>query len=224
MRRTRIPMLAFAALVAAPAVVSAQGKFEGAVTYQITTGSGRPPATMVYYVKGDKARVESAFDGHNGVMLFDAGSGQMTMVMPEQKMYMTLGHMNDVKSTDQEHYKITGPGRTEMIAGHPCEDWQVQQEGDKEVTTMCIARGMGDLMFARSRMERSQSRLQALLADPQFREVIKGGFFPLKVVSNNEKTEFVATKIAPGRVDDAMFEVPPGYHQFSMPNMRPPGH
>jgi hypothetical protein len=223
MRRTRIPMLALAALVAVPAVASAQGKFEGAVTYQIATGNGTP-ATMVYYVKGDKARVESSFDGHNAVMLYDAGSGQMTMVMPEQKMYMTMGNVNDMKPRDQKHYKITGPGRTETIAGHPCQDWQVQQEGDREVTTMCIAKGMGDFLFARSRMERNQTSLQALLADPQFREVIKGGFFPLKVVSNNEKTEFVATKIAPGRVDDAMFAVPPGYQQFSMPNMRPPGH
>lgn len=223
MRHRRIPMLALAALVAAPTAAGAQGKFEGAVTYHITTNDGTP-TTMVYYVKGDKARVESSLHGHTTVMLFNAGSGQMTVMMPEQKMYMTLGNVNEAKPTGDRHYKVTGPGRTETIAGHPCQDWQVQQEGDKDVTTMCVAKGMGDLLFARPRMQRNRSSLQALLSDPQFREVIKGGFFPLKVVSNDEKTEFVATKIEPRHIDDAMFKVPPGYRSFSMPNMRPPGH
>lgn len=222
MRRTRIPMLALAALVAAPVAAGAQGGFEGAVTYQMAMANGTN--TMVYYIKGDKARVESSYDGHQTVMLFDAGSGQMTMMMPEQKMYMSMGDMHQTAAMEKKKYKITRLGRTETIAGHPCEDWQVQQEGEKEITTMCIARGMGDLLFARSRMERNRSALATLLSDPQFREVMKGGFFPLKVVSSNEKTEFVATKIEPRHLDDAMFKVPAGYQSFAMPNMRPPGH
>jgi len=224
MRRSRISTLALAALVAAPASALAQGSFEGAVTYTITSHNASP--TMVYYVKGNKARMESTFNGHTSVMLFDGASSKMVMIMPEQKMYMTVGNMDDMQPKDAKIPKLTRTGRTEMIAGHACEDWEVQQEGQKGTTTMCIAKGMGDFMFARSRMERSHNALSALLSNPQFREVIKGGFFPLKIVSMSpdDSMTWVATKIESHALSDLLFTVPAGYREFSMPNMRPPGH
>jgi hypothetical protein len=225
---TRIAALALsAALLAGPAW--AQG-FEGVVAYRMTSESGKS-SEMEMAIKGTVVRVDMNSEGHQAASLMDGQTGTMTMILPEQKMYMTMNvramaeKMKGMKDDDAPP-TITALGTSETIAGRKCENFLVETQNRKkevEKTEVCNAKGLGEFMIPRGPMGREASPGMARL--DAYREYFKGNLFPLRVTKVDGAKRLVimeATRIEPKALDPALFQVPPGFTEMKMPGMMGP--
>jgi hypothetical protein len=199
----------------------AQGSFQGVVTYQM----GKQNETMIYTGSGgSKVRIDVS-DPHmpaGAAVIWDTGANTMMMVMPSQKMYMTM-NMDKMMSNvpDTARGKLTKVG-SEVVAGVPCDDYKGTSNTGGEETTVCIAHGMGNFMWFGGNnpmMARMQSRISGLSG------AVAGGGFPLKVVKADGTTEMLATKVERRSVDPSLFAPPAGFTQMQMPaGMPAPQH
>lgn len=218
---TRVAALSLGAALVAGSV-SAQG-FEGVVTYQIT-GHGGQKTELAMTIKGGLIRTDMSGEGHQMAMIMDADAQKMTMIMPEQKMYMTT----DMKAMSERWKgmydslapKITSLGTSETIAGRKCENYQVESNGKK--TDLCVAKGMGTFMMPRGPMGRGPASDVAALNSEAYGKYFKDGFFPLRVMDLEEKRVVMeATRVEPKPIAASEFQVPAGFTQMNMPNMGP---
>lgn len=198
----------------------AQGNFEGVVTYQ----NGKTNETWEYMAKGDKVRFNIA-DPHapGAAMIWDMGANTAMMLMPSQKMYMTM-NMNKVAAADvadSVHGKLTKVG-SEVVAGVPCDDYVGTDNNGVKQGTFCIAHGMGNFAWFNANnpmMKRMQSRVTG------FSNAVAGGGFPLKTVNAQGQTEMIATKVERKTLDASLFTPPAGFTQMQMPaGMQMPQH
>jgi hypothetical protein len=215
--------LAVSALCTIPAPAAAQG-FEGTVTWQMEKGQ------MAQTYKGTQVRTEMTGErGRQGVMIMDNSAKTMTMLMPEQKMYMqmNLNDTSDMNHEDHKPPKLTDMGKTETIAGKTCQVYRYAEEAGKpETREMCVAKGMGFFMGgSRGPMgmrERGQGGeiAAAIAANPEYAKLYKDGFFPLrisKLEDDKVKNEMIVTKIEAKSVDASAFTVPSDYTLMKMP-------
>jgi hypothetical protein len=222
---------------------STGGNFEGTITMKME-GESQKGAEMTYFLKGGHARIEvKAADNPEGqgVMLWNLEDAKMTTLMPARKMYMTIDmkeaaeSMKDTakgsKKTDEEEAKfptLTDTGKQETIAGYTCEHWLM---GDKQNMDMCVAKGLGYFgmggqsgggLGALKNFAFSPKLLAEAAAHPEWVKFLEGGAFPLKITSTEDgkvKMNMEATKIEKKSLDDALFQVPPDYKEFSMRSM-----
>jgi Domain of unknown function (DUF4412) len=188
----------------------AQGSFEGVVTFQSTNKD-----SFTYFAKGNKVRIEPNDAKHSGAALLIDGSGKsFTMVMPEQKVYMTVPmNQGDTHVADTVRGKVTKVG-SETVAGVPCDDYQGTDAKGQKQDTFCVAHGMGNFVWGpqgNNVLARMAPHISGLS------DAISGGAFPLKVVNKEGQTTFIATKIEKKSLDDALFSPPAGYTQMNMP-------
>ena len=145
------------ALSLSPLSVQA-GDFEGILHMTIKhAGTGAqsstdrylsPPSTMDWYLKGDKARVESSRgDGQTHVMIFDAQTRTMQVAMPGQKRYMEIsmdGERGEYVTDAFEKQTVERTGKTDKIAGYACEIWRItDKEENRLKSDVCVAKGFG---------------------------------------------------------------------------------
>ncbi len=211
--------LALAALCTAPAAA----QFEGSVSYVV--GAKQTPMTQTY--KSGMVRTDFAGARGSGAMIMDMNTRTMKMVMPEQKMYMSMDLNQKMEGMDhgpRKPPKITDTGKTETIAGKECSIYRfAKEEGKPDTMEMCVAKGMGFFMAARSPMGRGgddDADMSALSANPELMKVYKDGFFPLrisKIDGANLKNTMLATKIEAKSVDASLFQVPADYTEMKMP-------
>jgi len=213
--------MAASALGANPAV--AQG-FEGVVSWQ--AGDKQTPMTQTY--KGNLSRTEMNDGGRQMVMLADNNAGKLTMVMPDQEMFMVI----DLKAMADKHEdkspKITATGKIETIAGKSCEVYRYAEEASKpETMEMCAAKGMGFFIMGSGNPMGGggpMSHLSAVAANPEYVKLYKDGFFPLRISElkgGQPKVMMLATKIEPKSVDATVFQVPSDYTEMKMPGGMP---
>jgi len=223
--------LAAPVAVTALCTLPAAAQFEGTVSWQMPEGS------MVQTYKGSQVRIDMTGErGRQGVMIMDNAARTMTMLMSEQKMYMTM-NLNDqegMEHGDRKAPKLTAMGKTETIAGKTCEVYRYAEEAGKpETREMCVAKGMGYFMMGGGGGPMGMRRggrggdIAAIAANPEYAKLYKDGFFPLRISrleGDQVKNEMLATKIEPKSVDAATFQVPAGYTEMKMPGGmgRPP--
>jgi hypothetical protein len=202
------------------------GTFEGKVSLAVTESRGNT-MTMDYSLKGDKIRMDIDSKGKPAAMIMDIPKQEMTMLMPEQGMYMVMPMK---KTMDQAMEKagantadVEVTGKTETILGYKCSQIIVTDKGT--VTELWVAEGLGSFMgmgpggggggmFGRGKPANA----------PKWEEILKSkGGFPLRVVSRDangkQSMKMEATKIEPGSLPDSLFAPPAGYQKFSMPDM-----
>ncbi|MBI4417697.1 MAG: DUF4412 domain-containing protein, partial [Ignavibacteriales bacterium] len=101
--------------------------FEGSVTFRVT---GKDDAqSFEYWSKGNKARLEMGqAQGMKFVILMDAQSENITMLMPDAKMYIRM--TEDMGSTEPEDMPLDfqRTGKTQTILGYSCEQVIIRQE------------------------------------------------------------------------------------------------
>src|SRR5215469_5267481 len=189
----------------------AQGTFEGVVTYQMNNNE-----TWQYSAKGNKVRMESLTGQMPGAaMVWDMDARTTLMIMPPQKMYMSvpMGNSSGEHVADTLRGKVVKVG-SEVVAGIPCDDYQgVSNSGEKQ-GTMCLAHGMGNFLWYRSNsplMKRMADRVSGLSA------AVANGGFPLKITKEDGTTQMIATKVEKRSVDPSVFAPPAGYTQMQMP-------
>lgn len=202
----------------------AAAQFEGSVSY--TMGEKQTPMTQTY--KGAMVRTDMTSPRGSAVMIMDMNAKTMKMLVPQQKMYMSMD-MNSDKMEGMEHGprkppKITDTGKTETIAGKECEVYRfAKEEGKPDTMEMCSAKGMGFFMVGRGPMGRGQgpeADMSEVSANPELMKTFKDGFFPLrisKIDGANLKPVLLATKIEAKSVDASTFAVPSDYTEMKMP-------
>ena len=220
MQRAKI-ILAAAALVgtAAPPLF-AQG-FDGVMQFVSYENHPERPDTMTQMTKGNKLRIEGM--GKGGVMIMNGTSRIVTL--PERKQYVELPASLGDKESSREFAKRHGvavkTGKTETVAGIPCEDWHytgTDDDGKANEGDVCVAKGAG-LMFSRLAGGMSEHMFDDV--GPAFSDVIKNGGGIMKA-TNNGKVSFVAVKAQATSLPDAMFAPPAGYTKMDMSQMAMP--
>lgn len=206
--------------------------FEGVVTWQMHEKNQQ----MVQTYKGGMVRTEMGQGGRQAVMIMDAAGKKMTMIMPSEKMYMTMdlsqaGHqMPGMDHGPAKTPKITATGKTETIAGRSCEVYRYAEEaGQPDKMEMCVAKGLGYFMMGGGGgpMGRRDpmADVTGAAANPEYARLYKDGFFPLRVSRlEGGKAEqlMIVTKLEPKAVDASAFQVPAGYQEMKMPGMGRP--
>jgi hypothetical protein len=215
------------------------GVFEGEITAKLFTDA--QPMEILYATKGSRMRVETQLSqgsAQKGVALMDSSAGTMTMLIPQNKTYMTMnwgkiaGEMmakGDEKDSTDDFPKVTSTGKTETVAGFKCQYWLF---GDKQDTEVCIAKGLG--YFAGAGGDSSgildklknlalRDKIKAQLdANPEFAKFVEGGAFPLKIAqieNGQSKTIMEVTSVARKSLDDSLFTVPADYKKMEIPGM-----
>lgn len=216
---------------------SGGGAFEGEITSKMYIGD----QTMEnrYAIKGTRNRIEthlSQGDAKTGFMgtsvtLMDLSSGATSMLFPQTKTYTTMnwGEMAEKmaneagKDSTIDFPKVTSTGKTETIAGIPCQYWMI---GDK--TEMCIAKGLGyfggggsggilDKLKNLAQREKIKAQIDA---NPEFAKFVEGGAFPLKMATienGQSKTFMEVTSVERKSLDDSLFTVPADYKKTELP-------
>lgn len=200
------------AAIAAPAIAHGQSskQFEGVVTFQ-----GAGGRTFQYAIRDGRVRIDLNDANKQGAMIMDSGSHKMYMLMPEQKMYMEMdvSQMGSMESSE-DNAKPTKTGKTEVVAGHKCEYWTVEEA--KGQVDVCVAKDMGSFQAFSNKSIGNASAWQ---------EAIGKNSFPLKVIMHDdgkEEVALVATKVEAKSLDASMFTPPASYKKMEM-NVKGPG-
>ena len=192
------------AAIAVPAVAHGQSskQFEGVVTYQ-----GAGGRTFQYAIRKGLVRIDLNDENKQGAMIMDSGSHKMYMLMPEQKMYMEMKvpDGNDLADSAKAA-KPTRTGKSEVVAGHKCDYWNVKEaKGDVDI---CLANDMGGFQAFSNHMIGDASAWQ---------DAIGKNAFPLKVIMHEDgedKVALVATKVEAKSLDATLFSPPSSYRKM----------
>ncbi len=244
MRPTAVlPLCALALVAARPAAA----QFEGVVTTRVTGEKGKT-MLMEQMMKGPRIRTNLLDPQAKGAYtIIDGQAGTMTSVMPEQKMYMVMdakksaeeleGMRGEKEDREVRFPKVEKTSRKETIAGHPCTHYIMtpDEEHPEKTVDMCVAKGLGYFgmqgggrqpgPFGGMRMADlgRYARLQAELAKhPDFKEMLEGGAYPLKMEGMEKgKPTFAmeVQKIEKKSLADADFQPPAGFQEMKMPSL-----
>ena len=219
---------------------AAQTGFNGVITFTNYARNGQP-STFVQTTKGRKVRLDG-MAGEQGTMIVDGDTKVMMMVQPDKKQYITMTDedmkqaqammapmMEKAKGMNQHadagKYSFSNTGRTETVAGVPCQVWHGVYTGQskKEEGEACVASGVGfalaELTFANPMAQKGGAGYEQF---EQYRQVVGGNKGILKVtkIENGKPVpEMVATKIERKVVSDDAFEPPAGYTEVKMGDM-----
>lgn len=210
-------LLAPAALVAAP--------FEGKVNFAMSTDG--KAQDIVYSIKGDKFRIDMPAVKGMGGSIIDLGKKEMTTLLPEQQMYMTVS-MAEGKdgqpAKPSDDVKIEKTSQTEKILGHLATKYLATAKDG--ITELWLAEGLGMFaaipspgggggLFGRKKAAASSNAWESALAGKEL--------FPLRIVTKDKKGKesfrMEATAVDKTPVPDASFAPPEGYQKLDMAAM-----
>lgn len=195
--------------------------FEGLIQLQVQDWQS---AEMVnYYVKGDRARMESSPNtSAEPYYILDYFSKKMFVIMTNKDSYFELSMEKTPSaqaSADSKPESMTKTDETETILGFPCEQWILKEN---DVTTT---------MWATKAFSANVTLLGLQKQDMQvlFRwdeELKSRGLFPLKLaqqdVNGTEVYKFEVLKIQRKIVNDLLFRIPGGYEKIDKPIINKP--
>jgi hypothetical protein len=204
--------------------------FEGKVS--LAMKGGREAEQIIdYAMKGPCVRLEPKIAGAGGTaMIMNWEKQEMTMLMPEQQMYMVMPLKSSPAAAAAQkasaQQKVEKTGRTEKILGYTCDEY-VTTEGDT-TTEMWITEELGSFagLGGGNPMAGMMGGGRGAPAPKSSWENVlqsKKGAFPLRVVSRDgkgrETFRLEARKVEPGTLPDSLFAPPAGFQKFSMPMM-----
>ncbi|MGH7128060.1 MAG: DUF4412 domain-containing protein [Planctomycetaceae bacterium] len=220
-----LPLLLAATLL--PLTLSAtaadgQKTFEGVITYDMSTAGQSMQIKQM--AKGSMIRQEMEGPAGSMISLMDTGDATVTMIMPSQKIYMTMdvdAMMQQApepqpEQPDPAEFKATG--EKETIAGHSCEHHTYTSEDS--AVDMCVATGLGFLPFrSPGTMGNRGGGMGGMDRMEEWRKRFPDGFVPLSVdvTAQGSNMTMRATAVEPKTLSDDLFEVPAGYTKMSTP-------
>ena len=222
MQRAKLLFSAGCLLAAAAPPLFAQG-FDGVIQFVSYENHADHPDTMTQMTKGDKVRIEGM--GRRGGAMIMNGTSRI-IVMPEQKQYMELpadfGGRAAASEAAKHHGVAVKTGKTETVAGIPCEDWHYKgtdDDGKTQEGDVCVAKGAG-LMLGRLTGVAAHMFEEGGQA---FNDALKNGGGLMKA-TNNGKVSFEAVKAQATSLPDAMFAPPADYTKMDASMMGRPPH
>lgn len=222
--KTTLRSLFIAALLT-PALAFA-ANFEGKLNFKMTTDG--KAHDLAYSIKGDKLRIDMPGTKGMGGMIMDTTKREATVIMDDQKMYMTMAMPETAPSAakgKEEEVKLEKTGETEKILGYLATKFISTYQGSK--TEMWLAEGIGTYlsMAGSNPMGGGGGRRGGPSAAAQGWEKALAGkeLFPLRVVSKDkagkESFRMEATAINKETLADSVFAPPAGYQKFDMGGM-----
>ena len=230
--------------VMSPRGAAAQTGFNGVITFLSERDAGKQD-TFVQYTKGRKIRIDG-FGGQQGAMIVDNDAKVVMIVEPAKKQYMTMTEddakqmqammgpmMEQMKSKRKDAGKLSfaKTGKTETVAGVPCEVWRgeyTDDEGKKDEGEACVAAGvgleLGELTYNNPMM---MQRGAAHDQFEQYRQLVGGNKGILKATSLKEgkaSTQLEAIKIERKILGNDVFAPPAGYKELRMGDMMMQAH
>jgi hypothetical protein len=201
----------------------AQSQFEGKVVMNVKAGDKDTDMNM--FVKGNKTLIQ-VNNEQKANLIMDSKAKTMTILMPEQKMYMEID-MNTMKgisdkikkndeseSNEKTNSKFDKTGETKKINGYECEKWvYTDDNGDK--TEAWMTKELGNFMGFSNPMSNDESS--------SWQKEIEGkGYFPMLAVhyvDGKVESSMEVKSVEKKSLDESMFEVPAGFNKLSMPMM-----
>lgn len=214
-----LALLVVSAFVA-PAASSA-ASFEGKVSMKMMSGRDKP-MDISYSIKGEKLRIEMPGQKGMGGMIMDTGKKEMTMIMDEQKMYMTMAIPDaavEAATKKSEEVKFEKTSETEKILGYTATKYITT---DKNGTTdMWLTEGLGAFMSFNNGNPMGGGKKSASQA---WERALAGkDLFPLRVVGKDKAAKEIfrmeVTAIDKKSLPDSTFAPPAGYEKLDMGGM-----
>lgn len=214
--------------------------FEGVVTLK-TSGPRGTPSDMTFSLTKGRSRIDmKTAEAGTPAMLFDQAKEEITILMPEQKMYLVrpMPKPGETPAGPREDATLEKTNETEKILGYECTKYiSTSREGTTEAwvtdqlgTFMGLAGGnpMGGPGGRRGRGGIPEGWANALRGKDAF---------PLRVVtrdaSGKESFRMEATSVEKKSLPASTFTPPADFQKFDMdgmmrgmgmpPGMRPPG-
>ncbi len=203
--------------------ILAQSQFEGKVVMNVKSGDKDTDINM--FVKGNKTLIQVSNEQKANVIM-DSKAKTMTILMPEQKMYMEMdmnmmkGMTEKMKKNDEaeDNGKMNGKfdktGETKDINGYECEKW-VYTDDDGNKTEAWMTKELGNFMGFSNPMANDESS--------SWQKEIEGkGYFPMLAVhyvDGEVESSMEVKSVDKKSLDESMFEVPAGFSKLNMPMM-----
>jgi len=198
--------------------IAVHDKKEGNMTLVQWTTANKFRLDMNQEAKGD--------DGPgNGTMIVNREAKTVTIVMHEQKMYMTSPlqppkTQATEKDGDKEddHGKLTRTGRTEVVAGITCDVYHgvTTTRGKQEEGDICFAKGVGfmpGIMSGAGRMGQGMGAAYAKIGAPAGAGIMKVTSY----VKGKPHVDMEVTKVDKRALSASDFQPPAGYTLFKTP-------
>lgn len=191
--------------------------FQGTVTYSVVTDEEKGTISMAS--KGQKVKMEPHFGDSNGKvwMVINNSTQEMTIVMPEKYMYMTMT-LNMMKTMGKKampgllgkeektfDQKPQSTGKTKTILGHKCHQYIMNDDGDH--VEMWVAHDLG--VFPQ----------MMGMPIPQYIGKEDFAFFPLEINGKDKDGEtfsLTVTELKTTTPADDAFVPPSSYQKINM--------
>lgn len=191
--------------------IAAQG-FEGTIEFKKVRGSKE--SSYIYYIKGDKVRLEE-FGSHKKIvdlLVIDLNTELVYMLSPERKTYMVLNTKESHKDMSKTRVNITTDTRT--IHGYACKKWVVTNEELNAEVTYWVTKGHFD--FFTNLLATLQRKDYHSLFYRQVPEAV--GYFPMVSIyydlDGNEIDRLEVTNVKKMQLPPKTFEIPSNYTEF----------
>ncbi len=201
-----------AAQLAKSTVATAPPPFEGLIRLDATDPAGRQTESMQYDIKGTRVHYTETKEKKPVPVqaIADLNAHKAYAILDSRKAYVELDKAVVPAKTDP--VTVTKLGKSETIAGLPCEDWKLS-EGKRQVD-VCATRAIPYFdLAARPRAGEEQPAWAATLE--------KENVFPLRIVEHDDTGKVAlnatASWVDRKHEDDSLFQVPKGYHRIELP-------
>lgn len=211
MKLSMKPLATFVATAMLGSMAFATGPFQGMIKFTKTIGP--VTANYVYYVKGDKVRVEELGDNGEvqGIMIIDTKSNTVKALSPERQMYIDVPNKRPARETEVYVQKT---GKTETINGYNCSEVKVSGKSDGREVTYWVADDDFDFFIPMLNTLNRKDKLAVYFMNIPDLE----GVFPMVGVERKtdgvELSKLQVVEMNKSELDNTMFEIPSNYTKF----------
>lgn len=223
MKPLPLTLLAVAAL-ATPAVLSA-ATFEGTVRMKIT-GPRNGAHELTQHIKDGLVRSDVEMGGRTMSMIMDTQKHEMTILMPQQRMYMvhelpTPGAQPEHNHQPPDDATLEKTGETEKILGYTCTKYVVKEPRQNTTTDLWLTDELGNFTGLGSGPGPMSMGRRAGPPRAAWEKALAGkDAFPLRVVTHDangeEKFRLEATEVKRESQPDSLFTPPADFRKFDM--------
>jgi hypothetical protein len=191
-------------------ILSFAQNFAGIIEFKKQTG--KDVVNYVYYVKGDKVRIDEFTPGTrtiSGSFIIDTKANTMIFTDPDRKLWGTRAPSgNPVAAAGA---MATTTKEMKELFGYKCTEQVVTNTADTTSISYFIAPGKFAFFAPMMKMLNRQERLSTYF----FSLTVKDGYMPLLAIEKNlkgvERGRLEVTRIQQTDIADGMFTVPKEY-------------
>ncbi len=192
------------------ALLSSAQNFGGIIEFKKQTG--KDISNYVYYVKGDKVRIDEFTAGTrtiSGTFIVDTKAGTMIFLDPDRKLWGSRAQKG--LPVAAAGCVVTSTKEMKEMFGYKCTEQVVKNVTDSTQISYYIAPGKFTFFTPMMKLLNRQEKLSTYF----FALTLKDGYMPLLAIEKNlngvEKGRLEVTRLEEKMLDDGMFSIPKDY-------------